>query len=66
MRTSGAKNKPKHIKVKISDLNNIFKPDTEIEISAAYAVLFPSACVVTKENNEEENDNISPIEFSVS
>lgn len=39
-RTIGALNRPKYIKVKLSDINNIFKPDAEIEISIGYSNIF--------------------------
>ena len=39
-RTKNALNKPKFIKVRISELNKVFNQDHEIEISRAYEYLF--------------------------
>ena len=66
MKHIGSKNKPKYIKVKIEDLNKIFQSGAEIEISAAYSILFPNAVVPIKESDEEASaapDKL--IEFTV-
>ncbi len=68
MRINGAKNKSKYIKVKISDLNNVFKPEAEIEISMAYAILFPGAISLARDSDDNESDEqkVTPLEFTVS
>lgn len=57
-RPSGAKNKPKFITVKLADLNKTFSPETQIQVSNAYAPLFTAIELNHETSTDQESKGV--------
>lgn len=65
MRNKGSKNKPKTIKVKMSEIKKFFSDDAEIMIDSRYRFMFQSAIDNDEENIDAENEESTPLNFTV-
>jgi len=64
-RHKGSRNKPKFIRVKISEINQVFNPEGEIDISIEYAFLFKKFDVINKEVANIENKKQNKIDYKI-